>query len=93
MLELIEEGYDAEDRPGGRHLETAQPTVIAAIQAIGLYKFYKLDSAGWAERLAADPSQADHWKKVFEEHPRVLPAEHGEGQGLPCLVVTESATL
>ena len=43
--------------------------VIAAIQAMGLYKFYKLDFAGWAERLAADPSQADHWKQVFAEHP------------------------
>ncbi len=43
--------------------------VIAAIQAMGAYKFYKLDFVGWAERISANESMADHWKKIFEEHP------------------------
>lgn len=55
--------------------------MIAAIQAMGLYEFYKLDFAAWADRIAADPSQGAHWKQVFEElgrgalsAPRLLPA-------------------
>lgn len=43
--------------------------VIAAIQAMGAYKFYKLDFAGWADRLSADESLAEKWKLVFLEHP------------------------
>ncbi len=42
--------------------------VLSAIQVMGTYKFYKLDFAGWADRISGDPKQADHWKKVFEEH-------------------------
>jgi len=43
--------------------------VIAAIQAMGTYKFYKLDFSMWADRISGDESQADHWKAVFEQHP------------------------
>ena len=43
--------------------------VIAAIQATATYKFYKLTFAGWADRIAGDERQADHWRQVFEEHP------------------------
>jgi hypothetical protein len=43
--------------------------VIAAIQAMGTYKFYKLPFDGWADRITADKSQADHWRRIFEEHP------------------------
>ena len=43
--------------------------VIAAIQAMATYKFYKLTFAGWADRMSADESQADKWKTVFLEHP------------------------
>lgn len=43
--------------------------VIAAIQAMATYKFYKLDFDNWADRIAADKSQAAHWKRVCEEHP------------------------
>jgi hypothetical protein len=42
--------------------------VIAAIQTLGTYKFYKLDFAGWADRIGGDEEQADYWRKVFEEH-------------------------
>lgn len=43
--------------------------VLAAIQSLGTYKFYKLDFAGWADRISGDASLAEHWKAVFEQHP------------------------
>jgi hypothetical protein len=43
--------------------------VIAAIQAMGTYKFYKLDFKGWADRISADESRGEYWKKIFEQHP------------------------
>lgn len=43
--------------------------VIAAIQAMATYKFYKLPFDGWADRISGDPSKGGSWKKVFEEHP------------------------
>ena len=43
--------------------------VIAAIQAMATYKFYKLDFEGWADRISADKSRAGHWQRVFEDHP------------------------
>jgi hypothetical protein len=43
--------------------------VIAAIQAMATYKFYKLPFAGWADRMSADESQTEKWKTVFVEHP------------------------
>ncbi len=45
--------------------------VIAAIQAMATYKFYKLDFAGWADRVTGDKTAAAaaHWRKVFEAHP------------------------
>ena len=43
--------------------------VIAAIQAMGTYKFYKLDFEGWADRITANKNQAFYWKNIFEQHP------------------------
>lgn len=43
--------------------------VIAAIQVMAVYKFYKLPFDKWADRISADPTQAEKWKKVFLEHP------------------------
>lgn len=43
--------------------------VIAAIQAMGLYKFYKLPFAKWSDRISADEHQAEKWKAVFLDHP------------------------
>jgi hypothetical protein len=42
--------------------------VIAAIQAMATYKFYKLPFAGWADRISADESQAEYWKLLLLEH-------------------------
>jgi len=43
--------------------------VIAAIQVMAIYKFYKLDIAEWAKRIEGDQTKAKHWKTVFEQHP------------------------
>ena len=43
--------------------------VISAIQVMGTYKFYKLDFAGWADRIEGNGKQAEHWKQIFQEHP------------------------
>ncbi len=43
--------------------------VIAAITALGLYKFYKLSFAGWAERIGGDDGDAERWQAVFRDHP------------------------
>lgn len=43
--------------------------VIAAIQAMATYKFYKLSFVAWADRISADESQAEKWKSLFLEHP------------------------
>jgi hypothetical protein len=43
--------------------------VIAAIQVMGTYKFYKLDFATWADRISADQTKADYWQNIFIQHP------------------------
>ena len=43
--------------------------VIAAIQAMGTYKFYKLDIRGWAKRISGNESDCDYWYNVIEQHP------------------------
>lgn len=49
--------------------ETRLADVIAAIQAMGTYKFYKLDFSGWAKRISGDPENHDYWKTVITDHP------------------------
>jgi hypothetical protein len=45
--------------------------VIAAIQAMGTYKFYKLSFQIWGERISGldDVVTARYWEQVFKEHP------------------------
>lgn len=43
--------------------------VIAAIQAMSTYKFYKLSFAEWADRITGSDATAIHWERVFREHP------------------------
>lgn len=43
--------------------------VIAAITALGTYKFYKLDVARWTERITGKQDDGDRWRLVFTEHP------------------------
>lgn len=43
--------------------------VIAAIQAMSIYRFYKLDFAGWSDRISGESDKGEHWRQVFIEHP------------------------
>ena len=43
--------------------------VIATIQVMGTYKFYKLPFDGWADRISGNSANGGYWKKVFTEHP------------------------
>lgn len=42
--------------------------VIAAIQVMGTYKFYKLEFAKWSERITGSEDGGTHWRTVFAEH-------------------------
>jgi hypothetical protein len=61
----------AKDKTLSPYLESPKrlSDVIAAIQAMGTYKYYKLDFQGWADRISADISKADYWRNVFRDHP------------------------
>ncbi|MBO6540316.1 MAG: hypothetical protein JJ969_13085 [Rhizobiaceae bacterium] len=52
--------------------------VIAAITALGTYKFYKLDFTGWATRISGPSKGALHWEQVFREHPEFFRFDHNE---------------
>lgn len=50
--------------------------VIAAIQVLSTYKFYKLDFKGWSKRVTGSEENAEHWKNVFIEHPEFFRLNH-----------------
>ncbi len=43
--------------------------VIAAIQVMATYKFYKLGFSDWADRICGDEGNGDYWKNIFVQHP------------------------
>jgi len=43
--------------------------VIAAIQAMATYRYYKLSHEDWADRIVADKVQAAKWRAIFIGHP------------------------
>lgn len=43
--------------------------VIAAIQAMAVYEFHMRSFEKWAVSISGDEAKAEHWKKVFEDHP------------------------
>jgi hypothetical protein len=43
--------------------------VIAAIQAMGIYKFHLCEFKTWARHISGDENQDIHWKNVFQQHP------------------------
>ncbi len=54
--------------------------VIAAIQVMGTYKFYKLDFAGWADRIEGNESNGGYWKTIFEQHPEFFRLDSGRNK-------------
>ncbi len=55
----------------GSYLDTDKrlSDVIAAIQAMGTYKYYKRDFSGWAKSISGDRSQANYWENIIKSHP------------------------
>lgn len=43
--------------------------ILAAIQVMATYRFYKLDFKNWSMRISGDEANHGYWKKIFEEHP------------------------
>lgn len=43
--------------------------VIAAIQVMGKYGFYKLTFDKWAMRISGDENKGEYWKTIFSDHP------------------------
>lgn len=43
--------------------------VIAAIQVLGTYKYYKRNFADWAKAISGNETEGEYWKKIFSEHP------------------------
>lgn len=43
--------------------------VIAAIQVLGTYKFYKSTFSKWSDRIEGDEDKGEYWKNIFEAHP------------------------
>ncbi|EGV43576.1 N-carbamoyl-L-amino acid amidohydrolase [Bizionia argentinensis JUB59] len=54
--------------------------VLAAIQVMAIYRFYKLDFESWSMRISGDKSNSAHWKKIFEEHPEFFRFNNDEGK-------------
>lgn len=59
--------------------------VLAAIQAMGSYKYYKLPFDQRADRISGDSSAADRWRTVFEEHPEFFRLDSEADEGVPHL--------
>ncbi len=51
--------------------------VIAAIQVMATYKFYKLEFSAWADRIAGDDEKGNYWKEIFEAHPEFFRLDSG----------------
>ena len=56
--------------------------VIAAIQVMGTYKYYKLSISKWAERISGLSRDSNYWNKVFKEHPEFFLLEDGDKAAL-----------
>ena len=54
--------------------------VIAAIQVMGTYKFYKLGFSEWADRISGDENSGEYWRKVFEDHPEFFRLDSGRNK-------------
>lgn len=54
--------------------------VIAAIQVMSTYKFYKLDFSGWSKRITGSEKNESDWKVIFDEHPEFfrLSSDHNK---------------
>ena len=51
--------------------------VIATIQAMGTYRYYKRNIEDWADRISGKKEESAKWKKVFEDHPEFFRFSQG----------------
>ncbi|SRX75348.1 N-carbamoyl-L-amino acid amidohydrolase [Aequorivita antarctica] len=54
--------------------------VLAAIQVMAIYRFYKLDFKSWSMRISGNEANYDYWKKIFEDHPEFFRFNNLEGK-------------
>jgi hypothetical protein len=59
--------------------------VLAAIQFLGTYKFYKISLEYWDGRMKNKPKSADSWKQLFIDHPEFF--RYSEEEGNVCLIM------
>lgn len=43
--------------------------VIAAIQAMAVFREYKLSFEGWSDRITGSKENGPHWETIFRQHP------------------------
>ena len=53
--------------------------MIAAIQVMGSYKFYRLPIKTWAYRIDAGRENENGWRQIFSEHPEFFRLNTGDG--------------
>jgi hypothetical protein len=66
--------------------------VIAAIQVLAYYKFYRLEIAEWAERITGDGANAGALEEVFRDHPEFFQISAGSNGLKAALVARRSFT-
>ena len=66
--------------------------VIAAIQVLAYYKFYKLDVDKWAERITGDAADAASLETVFRDHPEFFQLTTDANGAKAALVARRSFT-
>jgi hypothetical protein len=59
------------DRVSSPYLKNPQrlSEVIAAIQVLGTYKYYKRNFVDWAKAISGDKEKGEFWKNIFLDHP------------------------
>ena len=66
--------------------------VIAALQVLAAYKFYRLEVAAWAERIAADGADPAALEALFRDHPEFFQLTGAGKDARACLVARRSFT-
>lgn len=64
--------------------------VIAALQVMSYYKFYKLDVVSWAERISGNAADAAHLESVLLDHPEFFRVTGSEAGAKASLVARRS---
>ena len=66
--------------------------VIAALQVLAYYKFYRLDVEEWAKRITGDKAGAPSLETVFRDHPEFFQMTTAGAESRAALVARRSFT-